>query len=739
LTTVASNKSPTLHHHTKTEINAAKSIHDIHYQPYSTTRSWNSRANLKLGPNFSFSPSPAIASVLTTPRSNQNEDKLGIGTDENTLRSPFFVTKRGDMNRDVFLTEISPRKPYMGPIISNIFNKTTTSTMSSPSKDFVALHSKGFQTSENVDLFNHVLRLLLKNHHLLKTELANTKSKTSTYKQNTDRGAQNSDDSDEDSIDYIPIEIKQFVLDVSKKELEVLENIVAMYENQTGNRLNTNETAKSDENYTTAKLEVDMAKENDFLEEILKKINDSGVESISLNQMVKFKQIMRKRLQVFTRLQTHIEISGLLQSKPTTAQEAQFKEELQHTFRQVQKIAELHPLLSFRDHSLNPTSLGFGSRNLLSSRDGMRSSMTPFDPKTEFSTNNTDSVVNSIKKSIETTRVLNRTVKELKKGRKTISPVQRAGSLEEIEEKGVKFQEPEPWEKRRIKVRSLTSLTPIQDTDRKSGEETPNQGGGDDEKKEALEKQNTIAAIVKEVKKKRRPSLTLPKRKTQKHLTHQVSRTDLDNKDAPAPLTAQERKKRLERLLAKDPQPIETNRDEEEEEEIKEANEEKDRRKIALKEIERAWKEKDFEFLRSYLRGPTIKVGSLKDTAGDQDKKGPEENVRRKKKKKKNPNASSNSGGLTTMARDKYRKSSSGIIKGGDQDAQHSPREGYGDNDLIEEEDEDEEDVFSQNLTKNNKNNKNSPLKSKKSFHIDINSALKGKRSGTSDGKQRQK
>ena len=689
---------------------------------------------MKLGSNFSFSPCPAAPLVLTTPRSNQNEDKLGIGIDENTIRAPFFVTKRGDLNRDVFLTEISPRKPYMGPVISNIFNKTASSMNSQPaaSKDFVALHSKGFQTSENVDLFNHVLRLLLKNHHLLKTELVNTKSKTSTYKQNTERGAQNPEDSDEDSIDYIPIEIKQFVLDVSKKELEVLENIVAMYENQTGNRLNTNETGKPDDNYTTAKLEVDMAKENDFLEEILKKINDSGVESISLSQMVKFKQIMRKRVQVFTRLQTHIEISGLLQSKPTTAQEAQFKEELQHTFRQVQKIAELHPLLSFRDHSINPAGLGFDSRNLLSSRDGMRSSRTPFNPKTEFSTNNTDSMVTSIKKSIETTRVLNRVVKELKRDRKTASPVQRAGSLEEISEKAVKFQEPEHWEKRRPKIRSLTSLTPVQDSDRKEGEETPNQAV-DDEKKEALEKQNTIAAIVKEVKRKRRPSLTLPKRKTNKHLTHQVSRTDLNKEDAPAPLTQQERKKRLERLLAKNPEPLDTNRDEEEEEEIKEANEERDRRKMALKEIERAWKEKDFEFLRSYLRGPTIKVGSLKDAAGDQDKKGPEENARKKKKKKKNPNVSTNSGGLTTLAKDKFRKTSSGIIKGGDQDAQHSPREGYADTDLIEEEDEDEDDAFSQTVSKNKKN---SPLKTKKSFHIDINKALKGKRSGTGDGKR---
>jgi len=588
-------------------------------------------------------------------------------------------------------------------------------------KDFVALHSKGFQTSDNVDLFNHVLRLLLKNHHLLKTELVNNKSKQSTYKQNTDSKNQQDGGSDEESVDYMPIEIKHFVLDVSKKELEVLENIVSMYERQTGNRLNTNAndtTFKNDETYTAAKLEDEMAKENNFLEQVLKKINDSGVDSISLSQMVKFKHIMRKRLEVFSRLQTHIEISGLLQTKPTTAQEAQFKEELQHTFRQVQKIAELHPLLSFRHQSMIPNSLGLDSRNLAStSREGIRSSRTPFDAKAEFSTNNTDNIITSIKKSIDTARTLDRTVKELRKGRKSTTPVtvQRIGSLEDISEKAVKFQE--PWEHRRPKIRSLTSLTPIPDSERKDWNNIPTDPDNPEKKGEAIEKQNTIAAIVNEVKRKRRPSLTLPKRKNQKNLTHQVSRDDI-NTDLP--MTANERKVRLERLLAKDPPPMAPSP--EEEEEAREAQEEKDRRKIALKEIERAWKEKDFEFLRSYLRGPTIKTSSLKDGGAEkQDQKNSSEGMRRRKKKKKNPNISTNSGGLTTLAKDKYRRSESSTGKNGDKDVQNTARDGAADNSLIEEEDEDEDDVFSHILSKDGKT---SPLKKKKKFHIDINQAL---------------
>ena len=86
---------------------------------------------------------------------------------------------------------------------------------------------------------------------------------------------------------------------------------------------------------------MEMEKENDFIQDILKQVNQQGIESISLQKMLRFKQIMRRRLDVFIDLKTQIETSGILTKKALTAEDSQLKQELRSTFKQIRDINTL--------------------------------------------------------------------------------------------------------------------------------------------------------------------------------------------------------------------------------------------------------------------------------------------------------------------------------------------------------------------------------------------------------------
>ena len=209
------------------------------------------------------------------------------------------------MNQDVFLIESRLQKETKSLKESYIYNSSLATEFPKRNhKDYVSLHSKGFQTKENSDLFNHVLRLLLKNRNILKNEF---NSRTDRKLQSSSKGIDLKKTTlEEDDIEYVPIEIKNYILDINQQETEVLSHLISMYESKTGEKLGNLEG----EAYSSTKIEEDMAKENDYVQEILLRVNEFGIESVSLHQMLKFKQIMRRRLDIFSSLKTHIEISG---------------------------------------------------------------------------------------------------------------------------------------------------------------------------------------------------------------------------------------------------------------------------------------------------------------------------------------------------------------------------------------------------------------------------------------------
>jgi len=584
-------------------------------------------------------------------------------------------------------------------------------------KDFVALHSKGFQSKENVDLFNHVLRLLLKNHHILKVKpeyARKTKNISRRIQdQELDRDSDDGEEVDEDDVEYVPIEIKQFVLETSQKEIGMLDHIITMYEQKTGLNLHSHETVKKEEEYSSHKLEEEMTQENEFLEEILKQVNEKGVESVNLNQMIRFRQIMKRRLEVFSRLQAHIEVSGLLRTKPVTAREAKLKEELRQTFLQVKQITALKSVFHFAEPLVKATSpMSFNSLNhIMSPRDSLGSPWSPFNggPK------DPEMMASAIRRSLETARTLERTARGYNKEFDTEPAVLELESLESYDESSRGLEHSQ-----RKVVRSLTSLTPVAASARTWGK-------GDDFSMKISEesfegKKPSLQAVVSRVKRKRRLSIPLP--------TKNERRIQRGETKIGTVLTEGERQRRLERLLSKHPEPPPMYIDEERDLDLVKGRGQKKQNKLDMhREIERAWKEKDFGFLKAYLIGDldkkNIKDNSDEEEGGTKRGKDDEKKNLRKKKKKRNPNVSTSSGSVITMTANKLKKGFTKNAREGD-GTFDGEKDDYGDDDGIEEEEEDE-DLFSRHYLMKAKTQE-PPILRRNTFRIDIDKTFKNNR-----------
>ena len=554
------------------------------------------------------------------------------------------------MNRDVFLIESRLQKETKELKESYLHNSPlATDFPKRNQKDYVSLHSKGFQTKENSDLFNHVLRLLLKDRNILKSEF---NSRTNYQLQSSSKGGETLKITlDEGDIEYVPIEIKNYILDINHQETEVLSHIILMYEFKTGQKLSNLES----ETYSSTRLEEDMAKENDCVQEILQKVNDFGIESVSLHQMLKFKQIMRRRLDIFSSLKTHIEISGLLGTKPLTAQDTQLKEELRNTFKQIKDIAALRA--------------PFYSSGLLGQSLALMSPTTMYPKLASVNTRglpgekDTDAVLGRIKTYMENVKTLDKIEKRAneKEGGKE-SPSEGSLSLQNCKST--------PRKKRRnssnnIQLKSWSEA--LNEVNRISGSSSLEQIKG-----------------LESIKDRRRMSSEGLSRQFQGEIGSESSGSTI--------LDAEKRKKIKKLLKTQKTLPRTLTEVEEGISHLvgKHMKGSKDVTPMMIKE----WRQKDLKRLKTYLsdnlmRSADKKTGqnSKKITVGQTEGDADDDKItsnKNKKKKKRNPNVGTSSGSVTTLVRSKF-------AAGATDKVDESKKQRLRDSGLIKEEEQEEE------------------------------------------------
>ena len=274
-------------------------------------------------------------------------------------------------------------------------------------------HSQGFTIPENTDLYKHILRHFIRNQHFF-----TKKQDGSSVLHKEAEGNRKKKQDDNEIIDYIPLPIKQFVLDSLKEQMVLLSQIPQLYEHKMGDIVKTPEKVTRG-NYKLNNIEMKLEKENKFLEEALQKINENGIETINLNEMVKFKKIVKRRLNVFNLLEDYIKATGALEKEVHNEKEVMAQEELQET---VQKIQEIRENLGIDDIPKAILFSGLPETNKLTPNDSMSSGLTL---RIEKSLSNpqpaTNEMVKSILHSVSILKNVKRAISTLSE-KKNISP-----------------------------------------------------------------------------------------------------------------------------------------------------------------------------------------------------------------------------------------------------------------------------------------------------------------------------
>jgi len=306
------------------------------YKPHSSYKNKFSKRKLSAS-TTGISPSNSIMFTTTTtvnsptPNESFNHDlvKLGIGQTENTLTSPAFTNTRADFYKTFFITETKPNKeiPRLDSTLTSVFPKRNN-------KDFVYTHSQGFTIPENIDLYKHLLRHILKNQHLFVVKPAEKPAEVWNKAK------------PEPDVDYVPLKIKQLILENTKEQMALLSHIPDLYELKMGTDINSMTSGFDQKAYHMENVEKKLEKENNFLQDVLHKINENGIETVNFNDMIKFKKIVRRRLHVFNQLEDFIKNSGALEKETQNEDELAAQEELQQT---VQRIKEIRANLDIED------------------------------------------------------------------------------------------------------------------------------------------------------------------------------------------------------------------------------------------------------------------------------------------------------------------------------------------------------------------------------------------------------
>jgi len=238
-----------------------------------------------------------------------------------------LTTTRSDYFKTTFLTEPKEKKENvkLDTRVSSAFPKRREI-------DFVSRHAQGYTNTDNIDLYKHLLRHMLQNQHLLVGKKPPPSGQQSPNKQ-----SKNKDESQDEKIEYIPLAIKQIILQSNKEQLTLLSQIPVFYEHVMGESMqNTSEG----EEYNVLNIQSDLEKENNFLEEVLNIINEKGIDNVNLETMVKFKQIVGRRIEIFSQLENYIQKAEISSdgSESSKEGEAVLKHQFSETFERIKDI-----------------------------------------------------------------------------------------------------------------------------------------------------------------------------------------------------------------------------------------------------------------------------------------------------------------------------------------------------------------------------------------------------------------
>lgn len=227
-----------------------------------------------------------VTGYLSTEPNDQSDSSLAIDRLDGTLSRPFFVNDRAMGNQTT--RHLYPRsEEALSKSGIKLDSRLTSQFPHRKQQDFVKQHAKGFKDSHNGDLFQHVFRILLRNQHLLTSKKSfPTLPTESTSLKITLMTSRDTKESESD-LEYAPIEAKEFMIDQNIDRFTVLDKLATLYEETHKIKLTDyfEEVKYEDPNKVSEEFE----RENFLIEHILNKINNEGLNSLNLTDMIAFK------------------------------------------------------------------------------------------------------------------------------------------------------------------------------------------------------------------------------------------------------------------------------------------------------------------------------------------------------------------------------------------------------------------------------------------------------------------
>lgn len=238
------------------------------------------------------------------------------------IKKPYYVMDKRALNKDYYKME----EYFNNDHKSNCQNKKTSLPnlmlldFSSPIQnltDFVKLHSEGYENKENVDLFQHLYRMMIKRGELFQIS-KNGKLRGSTLGRGTLNNIMQQNE-EIIEIDYLVLKQREFVLKASIIDIHLYEELIKRYEgfknmSNAQNKSNIGNTTDiqlhninfDSSNQLQTRIEEKLIMEEVFITRILNKINDNGVESLTIKEMTQFKDIVQQRKDSLQQLERHI-------------------------------------------------------------------------------------------------------------------------------------------------------------------------------------------------------------------------------------------------------------------------------------------------------------------------------------------------------------------------------------------------------------------------------------------------
>lgn len=178
-----------------------------------------------------------------------------------------------------------------------------------------------------------------------------------------------------------------------------MDEITKLYEKKTNKKLKV--IPESQQDFSLQSLTKDLEDEDIYLEQVLNQIDSQGIENVGFDEMTRFKSMVAKRIEIFAKLQEELDLE--MHHGHTVELDTEMKSALRsiHTFRSSRQFDK-----TFSDvKEVPPNSFRSGP---VQKKKTMVENLTLKDLVTRKGKSLATSVLNSIKKSIQSVTILHR-------------------------------------------------------------------------------------------------------------------------------------------------------------------------------------------------------------------------------------------------------------------------------------------------------------------------------------------